>query len=211
MECFNQSMEEGVVLSFPSGRCRRFSLLAALAGAMLITARASLLDSPVELKGVAVPVYLDSRPEPAAILRADRIFRDYQRRGFFRIGVLPLVVFEGLNLEIREPERLSAALSAVSGQFAVKDNVKKAVEGREFTLRLGQEGDGQLRARRVRLEDGTVWRLQEGSVERAGAAAIAFRRATLTITGARAGELTCETTNGAVQLHLLSLLKKNNP
>ena len=210
MEYFNQSTEEGVVLSLPSRRWRVFCSLAVLAGAMLLTARASLLDSPLELKGVTVPVYVDSRTEPAAILRADRIFTDYQRRGFFRIGVLPLLVFDRLTLEIREPARFAAVLSTVSGQFAIKDNVRKAVEGREFTLWLGGEQNGRVCARRVRVEDGTVWRLQDGSVDRPGTAAMAFRRATLIVTGARAGELSCETTNGTVQLQLLSLFTKDN-
>lgn len=170
-----------------------------------------LPDSHIEVRNAVVPVYLDFTPEPAAIFRVHHIFSDYQTRGFFRIGVLPLLVLDGLNLEIRDPARLSAALNTTSEYFAVKANAKKAVEGRDFVLSFASDKNARVQARSVRLESGTEWRLQEGTIFPSGAAPLPFRKATLAIAGPQAGQLSFETTNGPVHLHLLSLTAQKQP
>jgi len=52
-----------------------------------------------------MPVYLKSESLPVAVFRANRIYHDHQRKGFFRIGGLPLLVLEGLSLELRDTNR----------------------------------------------------------------------------------------------------------
>jgi hypothetical protein len=153
-----------------------------------------------------VALYGESELEPVAVFRAERIFSDYQRRGFFRIGALPLLVFDGLSIELHDPTQVSKALASLGARFDARGDARKAVEGRDFCLSFVPEQDGRLRARRVRLESTTAWHLQEGTVHQAGAAPMPFRQGNLTITGPQAGQLTCETTNGTVHIHLLSLL-----
>jgi hypothetical protein len=51
-----------------------------------------------KLQGLALPVYLDLS-SPATVVRADSVSREHQRRGFFRIGALPLLVCEGVTVE----------------------------------------------------------------------------------------------------------------
>jgi len=116
--------------------------------------------------------------------------------------VLPQLVFDGLQIEVRDPARVSSILNSVGGRFASKGQARKAVEGRDFTLRFASESAGRLRAKRVRLESGTEWHLQDGTVDQFGGEAVSFSRATLTVTGPNAGDVVCETTNGAVRFRL---------
>jgi hypothetical protein len=157
---------------------------------------------------MVVPICLDSqRPvQPSAILRVGHIFSDYQRRGFFRIGVLPLLVIDGPVVEIRDPMKLSEVLSTVHCEIFFKDHLTKSAEARDFSVRFGSEGGFLLQARLVRLERSGQWRLHEGMVKRPGAPAIAFQKASLQITGREVGELRCETTNGVAHFNLLSSL-----
>jgi hypothetical protein len=163
-------------------------------------------DSRLQSKKVVVVLYGDSELEPVAVFRAERIFSDYQRRGFFRIGALPLLVFDGLSIELHDPAQVSKALATLGARFDTRGDARKAIEGRDFCLSFASEKEGRLRARRVRLETATAWHLQEGTVHQAGASPMPFRQGTLTITGPQAGQLTCETTNGTVRIHVLSLL-----
>ena len=142
------------------------------------------------------------------MIRAGRVFSDYQSRGFFRIGALPMLVLDKLSIELRQPERLPMALSQVGEKFAVRSDTRKAVEGRDFRLWFTSRKDAQLRARRVRLEGGTTWRLFDGAIQRPDSATLSFRQATLAVAGPNAGELAYETARGIVTMPLLSLLSK---
>ena len=164
-----------------------------------------------EAKKLTLAVYGEAELQPVAILQAERVFNDYQRRGFFRIGVLPMLVFEGLKLEIPDPDRLSSALTNVSKKLIFKANTKKAVEGRDFLLSCGLAKAGWLRARRVRLENSQGWELQEGTFSDGDSAPVAFSRATLVATGPQAGEVTCATASGVVRIHLCSLFSGKSP
>jgi hypothetical protein len=69
-------------------------------------AQGLFLDSRAQVKNALVAVYVDPGPEPMAWIRAARIFGDYQSRGFFRIGALPLLVIDKFAIELRDPERI---------------------------------------------------------------------------------------------------------
>ena len=161
--------------------------------------------------GVVLAIYPEIGLQPLAILRADQLYEDYQRRGFFRIGALPMLVAEGLSVELCDTNQLSAALTQASTRFGVKAKKFKAVEGRGFSLSFSGQLKGVVHARTARLESSTEWRLQEGTVEQPGSAAIAFRRATLAVAGPKAGELTYETATGPTSVHLLALIRPLDP
>jgi hypothetical protein len=185
------------------------SLLITLLFAPIGLAQGLFLDSRVQVRDAVIAVYPDSALEPAAMIRAGRVFSDYQTRGFFRIGALPLVVLDKLSIELLAPERLSRTLSHLGEKFTVRNDARKAVEGRDFRLWFASRKDAQLRARRVRLESGTTWRLLDGIFQPPGSAAIPFRQATLSVTGPNAGELAYETARGTARIHLLSLLSES--
>ena len=114
-------------------------------------------------------------------------------------------------MEIRDPNKLAGALGSVTSGFSPMRGSRRAVEGREFSLSFASYAGGRLRADRIRLENAEAWELRDGSMEQPGSEPLRFRQATLLIAGSKAGELTCETTNGIVHLHLLSQLSKKNP
>lgn len=195
----------------PAYFCWSLLLVPALLSAPLGLAQGLFLDSRSQVKNARVAVYLDSGPEPAAWIRAGRIFSDYQSRGFFRIGALPLLVIDKLAIELRDPERISKVLASVGEKFGVNGEARKAVEGRDFRLSFTSSKEAQLRARRVRLESGAPWRLQDGVIQQPNSTPIPFHQATLAITGPNAGELAYETARGTARVHLLSLFSKSTP
>ena len=181
--------------------------LTGLASAASGSAQSLSFDSGFRAKGAVIAVHLGWETQPAAVLRAERIFSDYQTRSFFRIGALPMLVVEKFQVELHDTARLSTVLENVSERLGARGNAWKAIEGRDFCLSFTSPNAGQVRARRLRLESGGTWALHDGTIEPPGAAAIPFSRATLTISGPRAGELVCETGSGTIQNHLLSLTK----
>jgi hypothetical protein len=189
--------------------CLRGSLavLIGLASATSGSAQSLLLDSRFETKNAVIAVHLGWELEPVAVLRAERVFGDYQTRGFFRIGALPMLVVDKLRVELRDADRLSTVLASVGESILGRGAIWKAVEGRDFCLSFAHPNDGQVRARRIRLESGNTWGLLDGVVQPPDGAAIPFCQATLTITGPRAGELVCQTAGGTIRVHLLSLSK----
>jgi len=167
-----------------------------------------LAGQHAEIKNAAWAIYLEPATNLVATLRAAHVFSDFETRGFFRIGALPLIVLDGLTIEVHDGSRLHGALSRASEQFAAKSNTKNAVEGRDFSLSFTSDKSCRLRARTIRLENGHQWRLQGGSFQGPDGGAIAFRRATLTVVGSEAGDLVYETTSGVIHTNLLKLLPK---
>ena len=155
-------------------------------------------------KNSIIGLHLGSESEPAVIIKTDHIFSDYQRRGFFRIGALPLVVFDRLNIEIHNPRKLGAALQASSEHFVGGLRQRQAVEGREFSLCFSSSDNPRLQAHRVRLESESAWELEDGLVYRTEGGPIRFRRATLITRGAKAGNLILQTGTETIRLSLLS-------
>jgi hypothetical protein len=163
------------------------------------------LDPPTSITKVEVPVYVKLNPEPVAVFRAERFVDEYQTKGFFRIGALPLTVAEDLSVELKDPSRLPVALSALGVRFALKDAGKRAVEGRNFTLSFSGEKHGRLQARCVRMEGPTEWTMEEGSVSLPNAAPAHFHRGLLVLDGPEAGWIKYQGTNGVMQVHLFAL------
>ena len=62
---------------------------------------------------VVVPIFAESGERAAAVLKVQRVTRDLQKRGLFRIGSLPCVRFEGVVLEVRDQEVLTEAIASV--------------------------------------------------------------------------------------------------
>ena len=184
------------------------ALLTALALPFSTSGQNWLQDTHIEIYHAVAPVYLNFEPEPAAIFRVDHIFSDYQTRGFFRIGALPVLVLDKATLELKDFSRLTNALSQLGARLTVKKGLKKAVEARTFRLCLPAKEDGWVCARLARLETATEWRLQDGTVQRPGYEPVSFRTATLAIAGPHAGELVFQTHAGLSRFPLSSLLSK---
>jgi hypothetical protein len=173
----------------------------------------SLLESNIELKRAVYPLYLSGRSEPVGVFRADHIFTDHQSRGFFRIGALPMVVVERFILEVHSVPDFALVLSNATAPLKMTGPAKKAVEAREFSLKLASSKEPLLHARRARLESPEAWRLQDGVVVGPEATSLRFSRGKLVVIGPQAGEFFGETTNGTIRIDLVSVLERkiHNP
>ena len=91
--------------------------------------------------------------------------RDHQRRGFYRIGLLPLVAAEEVVLEVREPEFLGDLLECMQKKLRRGTEV---FELRRMRITFPAAWDQTLSAKRVcfgyngqlHLEDGVVFQRQ---------------------------------------------------
>jgi hypothetical protein len=162
------------------------------------------LDSQAEVRGAVVPVYLQAADGPAVVIRADHVFNDYQRRGFFRIGVLPLCVLDGVSVEVRETNQVAAALSRASESFAARGSMSRAVEARNFSISFPNQKSATVKARRVCFEKGDEWLVAEGILRLHGGECVSLRTGRLVVRGPAAGDLIYAGTNGLVRFNLIS-------
>jgi hypothetical protein len=134
-----------------------------------------------QTRGVLIPIYAEGHPRPVASIRIERVFRDHRRLGFLRVKILPVVVAEGVRLELRDPagatnllDEFAAALRSVGGS--------RAVELRNFRFSAEGESIPRLQARRLRpaAEANRSTFSLEGVILRDGARLLEFATATAT-------------------------------
>ena len=94
-----------------------FFFLLTRAGAQSV---ADLLQRGVSVQRAVVPLYPTNSFKLSAIVRVDRVFTDYQRRGFFRIGLLPVVVLDGVTFEAQDTSDPLGSLACVRRWLATK-------------------------------------------------------------------------------------------
>jgi hypothetical protein len=126
-------------------------------------------------KGVLGPMFLsDDSLTPSAILRIERIFTDHQRKGFFKIGILPMLIAEGVVLDVEKPAKLQESLERIPPSMK-RNHASGTIELRRVTIQLRSEPQASLRVGRMRPVDGLrawqlfdpVWRLGTNSVRAA--------------------------------------------
>jgi hypothetical protein len=162
------------------------------------------LDSQAEVRRAVVPIYLRAAEGPAVVIRADHVFNDYQRRGFFRIGVLPLCVLDGVSVEVRETNQIAAALSRASESFAARGSMSRAVEARNFSISFPNQKSATMKARRVCFEKGDEWWFEEGILRLHSGECVSLQTARLVVRGPAAGDLIYAGRNGPVRFNLIS-------
>ena len=168
------------------GKTCAFGLLCAMS--MLAVAA----DKPADTragKGITCPVYGATGETPIAVLRVKSTRTEYQRRGFLRIGALPMLVAEQVRLEVRDPQA-TAQLFTRLPEWLRAPGKGRAGELRDFQMFGRAEPDRPwLSAGRVRFAAEGRWELQAGEVREPGGAPRPFTQASLQVTGERAGEV----------------------
>lgn len=142
-------------------------------------------------KDLALPVYVTGEAKPVAVLRLRQVGIEYQRRGFFRIGVLPILLGEEVTLELRLPAYARLALTAATNWFRPGEHYR-AVEWRDFKMVVAGEKAPRLRAKQVQPMERNALRLSDVVVRPAGNESkepISLVRAELGLIGSRAGRL----------------------
>ena len=78
-------------------------------------------------RGMVAPVYLANHSRPSAVLRIERVQRELERRGPFRIGLLPYASIDHAVIEILHPDAsssLAAALERLDRFSSSSDRVR---------------------------------------------------------------------------------------
>jgi len=144
------------------------------------------------LKGGVINLYDGPEAEPAVVIRLDDLHNDYQTKGFFRIGLLPMGVMDGVTFELRHPESVTNGLAQLHQWLGTK--TAQRLELRRVYFLVSMPVTNRLATGRARLVAGGKLEMFDGVSFRSGANEMQAARGRLQITGEHAGQLVMETT-----------------
>jgi hypothetical protein len=139
-------------------------------------------------QGVEIAEYGLTDLSPVAKIHADRIFTDYERHGFFRIGLLPILVVENVELQISAAGSLTNALSALREWRQPSVGIRR-LELRNLEITIVGEAQPRLRALRARISNDSSLELFSISLPSSERQPIIFGKGSLQIAGSSAGRL----------------------
>lgn len=122
--------------------------------------------------------------ELVALLHVQKVYTDYERRFFLRIGALPVEVLDGVTIEICNPAQAANKLEHLTNWLTPQR--ARRIELRKVSLVAGQN---RLDAGQIRLAANGKWELSEGVKFSIGTNVIQAASATLQTSGIRAGEI----------------------
>jgi hypothetical protein len=207
---------EGLADWKPALRLERLGLRLLLLASVLIgsvfcadaQSGADLLAGRIRARGVATAFYAGSEQPPSLILRAESVYTDYQRKGFFRIGLLPVAVMEGVTVELHHPEFMTNSLAQLHQWFGPQG--AKALELRRVTFLVSGYTTNHLEAARARVAPQGRIELLDGISFMSGTNLVRAPRGALQVTGEHSGELILETTPPRTH-QLFAHTETNNP
>lgn len=163
---------------------------------------------------VEIPIYLQTEHnsaatkfEAAGAIQIEKFGKDFQRRGFFRIGAMPLLVLDGLTIEILDVCRADEALVKANENLRARMKSSASVEGRRFTLVFSNGQKATVKAAVMRFLSEEQWTLENGVVETEGHRHV-FNTALLKVHGDQTGQLSFRSNGQEVQLNLTELGRK---
>ncbi|MCL5098637.1 MAG: hypothetical protein M1608_14125 [Candidatus Omnitrophica bacterium] len=165
----------------------------------------ALFSTQSGVQGLAFPILLDAESQPAAVLRIDRIHRDYQRRGFFRIGLLPMIAAEEVRIELLRPDQIADTLAQVQDRLSAEAG-GGLIELRLVTIVCPGASTNCLRAGRARLRANGRWQLLDGVKFSNAGSPVHVASATLQVTGEGAGQLNFESGGSTAGVNLFAML-----
>jgi len=121
---------------------------------------------------------------PIVKIQAARVFLDHERIGFFRLGLVPLAVVQGAQVQLESADRLTNALASMNSWNLGSRSLRR-MEIRELELSLLGEPEPRLRAATARANAAGALELSKVSLPGRPAGSIA--KATLQLTGPAAG------------------------
>jgi len=114
-----------------------------------------------EPRGIAFSIHLPGEVASIAHVRIDRIHGDRQTRGFFKIGVFPLLVAEGVRIECKDPARLAEVL-VETGRGIPGQGARGFVEFRRLSVFFPDDEGPRLEAGHVAFPSPDAWQLGSG-------------------------------------------------
>jgi hypothetical protein len=102
-----------------------------------------------------------------ARLSIRRLFVERQKRGVFRVALLPKLVFEGATFDVREASALGVCMRQMSDALRNRER-SRVVEFRGLKLQLSGEAGWTVEAESGEPASATVWVLRQPVWRRAG-------------------------------------------
>jgi hypothetical protein len=161
-----------------------------------------LLQQGVSAQHAVVPLYPTGSLKLAAIVRVDRAFLDYQRKGFFRLGMFPVGVLDGVTIEAQDKANPLASLDCIRHWLATKTGQR--IEMRRFKFLFSPTNRVEAGLARCVAQD--HWELLNGVRFISGAGEIRAPKAILQMAGPRSGQVIMETTPRSTNTFLTSAL-----
>jgi len=128
-----------------------FSVLLALAFSHGVVA--GNLPADFRLTQTEMVFYPKGSIQPMATCKVDGVFLDHRRLGFFHVRLLPILVVQGVHIELGDAGADDDWMSELGENLAVGMKLS-AVEWRELDLTTSRTNSPHLYARTVRLMDG---------------------------------------------------------
>jgi hypothetical protein len=147
---------------------------------------------------LVIPRYSEPDKVLYAVIRVDKVYTEYQKKGFFHIGTLPVVVLEGVTYEVKDPAPAAANLARLRSWLG-------GDTGRHLELRgvkIVASQDSRLEAGRMLFLDNDRWQLTGGVRLVTGPSELRAESATFRVAGERAGELILQTAPPATNTFL---------
>lgn len=124
----------------------------------------------------------------AGRIHITRAYIDHQKFGFFRLGLAPVPVVEGVTIQIRSAESLTNVLKTL-GSYNLSPDKLRHIEFRNVEISLLKDKSPRLRADKARMVQANVLELSHVSVSNARSGAVTISRATLQVSGPDCGLL----------------------
>jgi len=172
----------------------RFLLASLLGCVALWQARGQPAPDPMadgfRLRGGVISLYGSTELEPTTVVRFDQAYQDYETRGFFRIGVLPMLVMEGVTFELPHPESATNTLAQLHQWLQSK--AARRLELRRVSFLVSGPVPTRLETGRARLAANGTLSLLDGVSFVSGTNQLKAPRGVLQITGEQPGQLVME-------------------
>ena len=161
----------------------------------------SSLAAQITAKGMVIPLFVGAESKPTALVRVKELRNDYRRVGFFRIGAIPLVVLDGVTIELKHTNHLSSSLKELpKGVFLNKH--PNLLEARDVRIIATTETVPRLQARTMRFLNGVQWRFFDGILFAGSNHSVYFSEGTLQLEGPKQGCFTYKAGGTAEALEL---------
>jgi hypothetical protein len=121
-------------------------------------------------------------------IHASRVFEDFQRWGFFRIGALPLLVAENVRITVQSEQYLTNAFADLDGWRPPGDRFRR-FEVRNLEITIRGENQPLLRVASARIGAAGVVNLKAVAVRGLNGWQPVIPTATLQVSGPAAGWL----------------------
>ena len=115
-------------------------------------ALAAELPQDFHLQGVELSLYARGAGQPTANCRVAAVFVDHRKFGFFHFRLLPVLVAQGVQIELVQAPGDRGWLANLESNLAPQVN-RQAVEWRDVDLTWQRTNAPHLRAKVVRLAE----------------------------------------------------------